>query len=271
MEKKFILKRIITIFTAFILAFALASLGLCVTAKIVSSGNFAKGIIGKTGYVTFAEQEIKEGLSDLAIPSGLPSDFFDRKITSSTILQIVTDSVNCNFSGGSTPDLTFIKENLKKDITLWANENFVFIDDATSSAISLLADECYDVILRYCSPSALQYLGRLATTLSKVALIGIISSFLLCAFTLFFLFRLQDRRDFFFFSFVSFCSGGLLVGIIPLILLISNKISSIAILSKSLYAFICGFVNSSLTILALFGLSLVLISVVFVLLEKRKK
>lgn len=270
MDKKFILKRIITVFTAFILAFALACLGLCVAVKIAVSVNFVKGIINKTDYVSFAEQEIKEGLSDLAIPSGLPSDFFNDKITSDTISKIVTDSVNHNFLNSNPPDLSFIKEDLRTAITLWANENFVFIDSATDSAISLLTEECYHVVLRYCSPEILQYLGRLASAFSKVAIIGIAFSVVLCAFTLFFLFRLLGKKEFFFFGFVSFCSGGLLVGIIPLILLVTNKISSIAILSKSLYAFICGFVNSSLIILALFGLLLILISIIFVLLEKRQ-
>ncbi len=270
-KNKLILKRIITVFTAFILCFALACLGLCVTVKIAAGGNFAKGIIDKTNYVSLAENEIKEGLSDLAIPSGLPSDFFNNKISSDTVSQIISDSVDYSFSsGGTAPDLTFIKEDFKRDITLWANENFVFIDDATSSAVSLLTEECYNVVLRYCSPSILQYLGRLSVSLDKVATLGIILALTLTAFTLFFLSRLLGKKEFFFFSFVSFCSGGLLVGIIPFILLITNKISSIAILSKSLYAFICGFVNSCLLALVLFGLILVLISAIFVILEKRK-
>ncbi|MBQ9977805.1 MAG: hypothetical protein IJP21_04370 [Clostridia bacterium] len=270
MDKKLILKKIITVFTAFILTFALACLGLCVTAKVATKSDFFKGVINKTNYINFAEEEIKEGLSDLAIPSGLPSDFFSDKIKSDTISKIITDSVNHIFLNSSAPDFSFIKENLQKEITLWANENFVFIDDATNSAISLLSEECYHVVLRYTSPDIFQYLGRLASAFSKVAIIGIISSLILCAFTLFFLFKLLSRKEFFFFSFVSFCSGGLLVGIIPFILLITNKIASIAILSKSLYAFVCGFVNSCLVILALFGLLFILISVIFVLLEKKQ-
>ncbi|MBR6572330.1 MAG: hypothetical protein IKK77_01250 [Clostridia bacterium] len=271
MNKISTLKKIITVFTAFILAFALACVGLCATVKIVSNSTFINGIINKTGYINFAEQEIKEGLSDLAIPSGLPSNFFDDKLSSTTVSQIVTDSVNCNFSGGKAPDLSFIKEELKNAITLWANENFVFIDDATESAVSLLAEEGYRIVLRYSSPEILQFLGRLTTTFSKIAIIGIISSLILCAFTLFFLFKLLSRKEFFFFSFVSFCGGGLLVGIIPLVLLITNKISSIAILSKSLYTFICGFVNSCLILLVLFGVLFILISIILVFFERKQK
>lgn len=270
-KTKFILKKIITLFTAFILTFALACLGLCVTVRIATGGNFAKGIINKTNYVNLAESEIKEDLSDLAIPSGLPADFFDNKISSATISQFVLDSVDYNFSAVDTaPDLTFIKEDFKSDIALWADENFVFIDEATSSAVSLLTEECYNAVLRYCSPSILQYLGRLSVTLGKVSTLGIILALTLSAFTLFFLSKLLNKKEFFFFSFVSFCSSGLLVGIIPLILLITNKISSIAILSKSLYAFVCGFINSCLLALVLFGLLFILISAIFVFLEKRK-
>ena len=272
MDKKLVLKKVITVFTAFILTFALACLGLCITVKITLNIGFTKYIIDKTNYINYAQGEIKEALSDLAIPSGLPSDFFDSRISVDTISQIVSDSVNYSFSGvGDVPDLSFIRNNLKSEITLWANENFVFIDETASSAIDLLTEECYHVVLRYCSPELLQFLGRLADAFSKIAIIGIVLSLILCAFTIFFLFRLLNKKEFFFFSFVSYCSAGLLIGIIPLALLVTNKISSIAILSKSLYAFICGFANSCLTILVLFGFLFILFSVFFVILEKRCK
>ncbi len=270
-NKRLILKKIITVFTAFLLTFALACLGLCITAKIASSRNFTKNMIDKTDYVQLAQEEIKEALSDLAIPSGLPSSFFDNKISADTISQIVTNSVNLNFSSEDIAlDTNYIKEDLKNEITLWANDNFVFIDDSTSSAIDLLTEECYHVVLRYSSPEFLRVLGDIASPFSKVAVLGIIVALTLSAFTLFFLFRLLNKKEFFFFCFVSSCSGGLLIGIIPLILLVTNKISSIAITSKSLYAFICGFVNSCLTALVLFGLVLILISIVLVFLQKRK-
>ena len=124
-KTKFILKKFITLFTAFILAFALACLSLCITVKIASISSFTKGIINKTNYIDYAQEEIKEALSDLAIPSGLPADFFDSSITTDTVSKIVTDSVNYNFSGGEVPDFSSVKDDFKKEITLWANDNFV--------------------------------------------------------------------------------------------------------------------------------------------------
>ena len=271
-KNKLILKRIIAIFVSFILAFALACLGLCGTAKLISSPDFVQNIINKTNYIGYAEEEIKEGLCDLAIPSGLPADFFSDKISSDTVSKLVMATVTKEFShNGTAVDTAFLKEDFKKEITLWADENFVSIDDATTSAITLLTDECYQVVLRYANPEIFRYLGRLTVALSKVSLLGIIFTLFLCAFGLFFLSRLCEKKRFFFFVFVSFCSGGLLIGLIPLILLATNKISSIAILSKSLYAFICGFANSALTLLVLFGILFILISIIFVFFEKNQK
>ena len=271
-KNKLILKNIIAIVTAFILTFALACLNLCLSGRVISNSDFVKSIITKSDYVTNAVTEIKEDLSDLAIPSGLPADFFDKKVLPAEVSEMVFSATLYNWNGEANElDFSSIKESLSNDITAYANENFVSIDEETKVAIKTLTEECYKVYLRYCNPTLLEFLGQTVKLLSKVVNLGIIASFVLLVLTLIFLYRLVDTKNFFFYSFVSFMGAGLLSGIIPLILLITNKISHIAILSKSLYGFLCTFVNSSLFIVMLFALLFVVISLLMLFLELRKK
>ncbi len=271
-KNKLIFKNIIAIVTAFILTFALACLNICLSGKIISNSNFAKRIIASSNYVSNAVTEITEDLCDLAIPSGLPADFFDTKVSDSQVLELVVSAIEHNFNNNTeTPDFSHIKETILNEITAYANENFVVIDDETKAAIKTLSDECYNVYLRYCNPTIIQYLGRTVGLLSKVVNLGIIASFLLLGFTLIFLYKLVDIKNFFFYSFVSFMGAGLLSGVIPLILLITNKISHIAIVSKTLYGFICSFVNGSLFIVLSFSLLFVIVSLFMLFLELRKK
>ena len=271
-NKEMIIKNAIAVITAFILTFALSCLNICLAGKIISQPFFVKKVVVGSNYVSNAASEIKEALSDLAIPSGLPSDFFDKKVSDSKVSQLVASALDYNFKISSkAPDFSFIKEDLSKDINAFANEHFVTIDNETKKAITALTEECYNVYLRYCNPQVIQVLGQVVGSVSKIITLGIIASLLLSGVTLVFLFRLVDRKNFLFYSFVSFLGAGLLSGIIPLILLVTNKISHIAILSKSLYAFLCSFANSGLFIVVLFSLLFVLISLLMLFFELRKK
>lgn len=271
-KNKSILKSVIAIIIAFIITFALACLNICITGKAITNSNFARKIVVKSDYVNNATSEIKEGLSDLAIPSGLPSDFFDNKVTTTLVSDLVLSSIDYHFiSNAQKPDFSYIKETLEKDITDYANENFVSIDQDTKSAIKTLTDECYKVYLRYCNPELIEVLGNTVKLLSKVVNLGIIASSVLFVLALLFIYRLVSLKSFFFYSFVSFMSAGLLTGIIPLLLLITNKISQIAILSKTLYSFLCSFVNSSLSIVLLISVLFIIISLVILFLELKQK
>ncbi len=270
-KNKQIAKSVIAILVAFILTFALACLNICLSAKIISSANFIKGVTEKSKYADKAAIEIKEALSDLAIPSGLPEDFFDDKVSQSQVAELFNSAIAQSFQGGAKPDFSSIKETLSKDINDYANENFVSISKETQTAIKTLTEECCNIYIRYCSPSILQFLGQIIKTLSKVIIVGIAASALLVVVALVFILRLVDRKNFLFYSFSSFLGAGLLSGIIPLVLLITNKISHVAILSKSIYGFLCSFVNGSLLIIVLFSALFVIISLLMLLLELRKK
>lgn len=214
---------------------------------------------------------MKQDLNDLAIPSGLPQNFFDEKLTDKDLLEFeerlfskVSSSISQKEYAARTEA---IKLKFKSLIEDYAKEVLVSGDSVSDEAISVFVNECSTTYLQYLSPSLFQLtLKYFAPILKIIKIISIVTFFLLLA-VFIFLFKLSSIKKMCFYCFSSFMASGLILGIIPSYLLITKSMSKINISLASLYNFVSSYLSSCLTVFVITSGILILLSIMFLILE----
>ena len=248
-------------------------LAVCLSLLTILTPWFAKSAIKASGYVDYALAELTEDLNDIAIPSGLPSDFFNDKFEGqerekfeNLLLSRITSNIK---QSGFNIETSAIDKTFRDFIEDYAKEHLGTLDTVSEEALNELIGECTKAYIRYLTPDVLEMLFQNFAQFSKLLLIASAVILVLIILTFVFLFKLCDIKEFFFYGFSSFLGAGLILGALPSYLLLSNQISKINILSTSLYNFIVTFVSKGLTTFLVAAAILVVLSIACLYLKSK--
>ena len=93
------MKKIIYILLSFFMALIIFIGSLSFVGAVITSSTYLKSVVVVSNYVKKVETEIAESLKSVAIPSGLPENFFNDKIKTDFIKNTVNESINSALSG----------------------------------------------------------------------------------------------------------------------------------------------------------------------------
>lgn len=264
-DKSPFLQKIIRILVSFIQCLLISLLAICLSLLLILTPGFAKNSIKASGYVDYALAELTEDLNDIAIPSGLPSDFFNDKFEGSErdkfenlLISRITSNIR---QSGFNIETTTIDKTFRDYIEDYAEEHLGTLDTVSEEALSELVNECTKTYVRYLSPDVLELLFQNFPQISRLLLISSAVILVLIIVAFVFLFKLCSIKEGLFYGFSSLLGAGLILSALPSYLLLSDQISKINISSVSLYNFIVTFVSKGLITFIIAAVILVILSV----------
>ncbi len=272
-KKKEILRTVINYTVAVITAMFIFLFCVCAALSVATSKGYINFTVKFTKYNQLSAEELKEGLISLAIPSGLPENYFDDKVDTATLEKLNKECIdNAYNSGKFSVETADLKEKLIKWFKDYAASGALASDiDVTDESLSYLADLCAEKYEKTAANSVFMYLAFYASKLNGFLLFGTLGTFLLSALGVFFTVKLNKSNGNRRFLYFSLCGGGLMAGLIPAIMLIGEFIQKVSISSRSMHLFVSAYVNNILLFLLILGLMLFGISVFILLFKKKDK
>ncbi len=267
--KKEHIKKIINTAIAFITALFILLSAFSGAAAILTSKPYILYTVGSTKYLQNAEQVLKDGLSSLAIPSGLPEDFFDDKINTEKLYSINREfMISCYDTGAAKINTDDLKQELINTFKDYAASGAVASTvDIDDDALSYLANKCVEQYMTVGANSIFRYICIYASKANRYTIYALIFIIIFSVLGILFLIKLSGDGDKKYLYF-SLCGGGCMSAILPLILLIGRFIGRLNIPSKAMRTFISAYLNNALIILSVFGLLLIAVSI-FILWRER--
>ena len=266
MDKSNLLRRTISTFACFVLCLCIFLLTLCSAIGAAFSLPFIEYVTEKSRYVSLSYSALKTNLEDIAIPSGLPSGFFDDKMNEALFKERIHNAFTANLSN-KTSDFTV--EEIEKEFYNMLHEYAItqnrVISDAAEESLQGFAEECAKCYIRYSNPSSVKLVFSNAYIIRKILLIGIIASAVLGMASGVFLFFLCRNKDFIKHICFALLGTALLSGIIPAILLFSKEFRKIAITAEALYSLTVTFFESLLTLAIIFAVTYLLLTIILLL------
>lgn len=239
-----------------------AMIGLC------STPDYAKILIKKSDYVELSIEEIEDGLVSIAIPGGLPEDFFDYGITDKTFYDNMENYIEKVYKNEKfTADESAFREEISKKIYAYTEEKLSVVSDDIKAQLDTLVDICCEKYMRYATPKVFQYVGNYFGRLSIPAFCVCLFCICLAAVSYLFIGRYEKSKRVYR---VSFLSSALLIGAVPAFLLLFAGINKIGITSKPLYSFITLFIKTPLFIMLILAIVIILAVGLEVIISKKK-
>lgn len=224
-----ILKRIISTVLSFSLSVFLAVCSLLLCLSVVFSRPVAEFIVSSKKYTFAVKEEVLSSLESYAIPGGLPSDFFEDKITDELVKSDIKSAVKCAFLGESF-DSEPIRARLKSDIMNYAETNGIDTVDAEENIDTLVALSV-SAYKNYIFSDLLKYFGAFSKALFPLSLV------LFCLFLALSLGMslavYKIGGEFYLRSGLS--GGGLMLLIVPLYILLSGQTARLGLTSASMF------------------------------------
>lgn len=258
------LRAIISYSLAFLVCLGVFAMAVSSALLVISSPKAVLSVAEKSNYAELAADGLGEELNYLAIPSGLPDDFFtdavDKAEFKALFLTVAEKTVKADkeyqldLSGFNTKILNMVTDYSK-------NESGDFTEEIQKDIV-LFANECENTYLSYVNPSLISYLLTLLVSVRKYASLALLIAVLFTGVCGFVLFRLNHIGGFIKQLFFAFSGAALTLGTIPAILLATNEISKIGISSKSLYAFVTAFAQQALWIALIVAMVLALVAII---------
>lgn len=245
----------------------------CCAVFFATSKDYITFTARSTDYVETAAEELKDGLVSLAIPSGLPENYFDDKVDTAALEKLNKECIdNAYDSGKFSVDTADLKEKLIKEFNAYAASGALASDvDVTDESLSYLADLCVEKYEKTAANSVFKYLAFYASKLNRYIPFAVLGTFLLSALGIIFVINLNKKAADKRFLYFSLCGGGLMASAVPVIILIGGFVGKISIASRSMHLFISAYVNNILLFLSILGFLIIGISVFILLFKKKDK
>lgn len=266
-------RRIISAVIAFLLSLFATASALLAVVSVVTSRQYISYTVDTSDYSANAADILTANLNDLAIPSGLSDGFFSDKVSTEEISKITTQCIGKNYNGEAfSPDTAELKIRLIGYFKEYAESDMIASDiQITDEALSTLADMCIAEYTKAAAPDIFRYIALYSGKLFKFSLIGFAGTAMLTALSLWFLIKLNKGEPLnLSYPYFSFCSAGISLTILPTIMLIGKIVNRLSISTKSVYDFVCMYLNNALWLCVILGIILLLISVALLLIKKRK-
>ena len=248
-----ILKRIISTVLSFSLSVLLAVCALLLCVSAVFSRPVAEMVVSGEKYTSAVREEVLSSLESYAIPGGLPSDFFEDKITEESVKADIKSAAKCAFLGKNF-DVEPLRARLKSDIMSYAEANGIDTVDAEESIDNLVALSV-SAYKNYVFSDLLKYFGAFSKAFFPWSLI---------LFCLFLVLSLGMGLSVYkiggaFYLRSGLSGGGLMLLIVPLYILLSGQIARLGLTSASM------FYLASSVVYGLFGSTVLIALTVLVL------
>lgn len=259
------LRLIVSFILSLLICLGLFFTAICADLLIFSNPSFLLSCAEKSNYSKFAVSQITEELNDLAIPSGLPKNFFTDKIDEISFSKLFYNGIDNQAKGNKnyTLNVDKFKKEVHARVTEYSQNEGGGLTSEVEKDIERFSQECSNIYLSYANPSLINYIFDILVSVKKYLWIALAISF---AFTLvvgIFLFKLNHKGAFLKNCFCSCCGAALTLGIVPIYLIATNEIARISISSKSLYAITTTMAEQFLWIMIISAAVLLFVSLIF--------
>ena len=239
-----------------------AMIGVC------STPDYAKALIKKSDYVELSIEEIEDELVSLALPGGLPKDFFDYGITDKTFYDNLDEYIEKSYNN---KPFVFLDEAFRDEISqkiyAYTKGKLPTVNDDIKAQLDTLIDLCCEKYMKYATPKVLQYIGNFFGRLSIPAFCVALFCVCLAAVSYLFIGRYENSKKVYR---VSFISSALLIGVIPAVIFLFAGINNIGITSKPLFSFITLFIKVPLVIMMIISLVIIIAVVLEIIISNRR-
>ena len=235
-------RQAVSVIFAFILSLCVFFITLGCGCIYACTNDFVLQSIDTSGYATKAVAELTSQLNDLAIPSGLPHDYFDGKFNPADIKSDLLSSCRNILEGKEANiNISKVEAEILGWVTDYSTETAGEISSETVNELTLFSQECAAVYLKFINPPLLNLLLPLFKTVTKYAFIAAVSGLIVSAFCLIFIFKINSAHSGRKFCFAALLGGALTCGVIPCVLIARDELSRIAITSPSLHSLVTGY------------------------------
>ncbi len=257
---------VVSVITAvFIFLFGVSS-----ALGILTSKGYIKHTVKATDYINISADELRETLVSLAIPSGLPENFFADKIDYDLLKELNNNCIDNAYNGSFSVETQNVKEKLLSIFWEYAESGALASDVAvTDESLEYLADLCTEKHEKTVASSLFKYLAFYSAKINRFTPFAIIGAFIMSALGVLFLIKLGKAANEKRFIYFSLCGGGIMLFAVPFILLVGGFIKKVSIASRSMHLFVVAFINNILLFLIILGIILIAVSVCILVLKKK--
>ena len=265
------LRTIISYVVSIITAMFVFLFGVSSALGVATSKQYIKFTVKTAEFINISADELKEDFISLAIPSGLPENFFNDKIYRDLLGEVNNNCIDNAYDKGSfAVDTTKVKEKYLNNFWTYAESGALASDVAvTDESLEYLANLCTEKYEKTAGNSIFKYLSFYSAKINRLMPFAVVGLLVLSVFGALFVLKLgkftNDKR----FIYFSLCGGGAMLSIIPTILLIGGYVKKISIASRSMHLFIIAFVNNILILLVILGVVLITTSVSILIFKKK--
>ena len=270
-KKKQVIKVIINYTTSMISSLVVFLFCALLAVGIMTSKWYIQHTVSSTNYIDNSALELKESMISLAIPSGLPENFFDDKINTEALKNLNAASIDNAYDNGKfSVDTKGIKEYHVALFNTYATSGALASDvDVTEESIGYLAELCTEKYEKTAANSVFKYLAFYSAKINRLAPFGIIGIGVFAALCILFMLKLSKAQNDKSFLYYSICGGGIMTALAPITILIGKFVNKISISSRAMHTFLTAFVNNILIIMAVLGAIIILVAVFVLLFEKK--
>ena len=247
------MKKIINILLSFFMAVIIFGLGSSLTAFMATSAPYINVMVGLSGYTKKAATEIADYSQSVAIPSGLPENFFDDKIHTDFLKKTVKESVKAALSGKDYQMPTEeIEELIYKDILEYAKLNGIETDEEDAKMLKNTAN----LAATYYKNYSYNIFYRILKTIKGVSLKMLVATAVLLALLIAIYYLLKGTKELSF----GLLAGGIML-ITPIIFAITGAAFKWAIASTALLGFINLYIGIMIALMVLMGAAAIFIGI----------
>lgn len=249
-KRKSRLKPVLYSVMAFFLSFALFLLSICMVLKFtVFSKDYMLNIMDNKGYYSMVRYELQSRMTDLVNASGFEPEFAVSFANSYDVKKAIENYINSFYAGDANLiETTSFKQQLHQAVNDYANQKDIKIDEETEDNIIYFVNEAVSIYVDQISVPFFSVIGKYINHLDGILNIttgGLIAFSLGISAVIFFTNHFKHRR--FKYLFYSLMGAALATVIIPLTVLLSDKITKINISTRSLYNLFTGYFTNFFT------------------------
>ena len=264
--------RWILAFIGSLLLFATITL-ICIRMTLFNQ-EFMINQVHKTDYVETIRKDMTESIQDLGRGSNIPPevlvDFVPEKTVSMNVdnyIRSIYQEVPFKIQGEDQ-----IKDNILKNVSQYAQQKNITIDETTQSNLNNLANSATKNYSNYIEiPYLLSYGKKVMAFQSALTMILIIVgvAFVLVFVGLLLMVKMKHQKVRW--SSVTFLGAGLMLVVLPAIIYFSGVINRLGIMSEGLYRFVTSYITAFDLSFVFVGLALTVLALLLVLISERMR
>lgn len=257
---------------SFLLAFVLFLLSVFIILETtVFSQDYMISKMGESGYYAMVKDELKSELKSLGNASGLNESFAEGFVQSLDINEIELNYISAFYTGDTTlVDTTEFKQQLYAALDSYMDENGINKSSVSQENLSYFVNQASEIYVTQISIPFFSFVANYiykASTPVLIITISLAAVALIITLIIVFTNKFKHRR--FRYLCYGFTSTFLAVTVIPIVVLLSGKISQINLNTRSLYNLFVSYANGVFMYFFIFSAILLVLSVLCFILYRR--